>query len=99
MPRPLDTGQLAVPDPEARPVMILQEVPSRGASMELQSDQPAPHSHHQRLRGPGPVAGAQGATTEPVVTALTRLAVAARDLEVVLGKIIKIHKNTFYGII
>ena len=64
--------------------MILQELPSRGASVELQGDQPAPHSHHQRLRGAGPVAGAQGATTEPVVTALTRLAVAARDLEVVL---------------
>ena len=73
----LDTGKLTISDPEARFVMILHELPCRSARVELQSDQPAPDPDDERFRGPGSMAGAEGATTEPVVTGLTGLAVAA----------------------
>ena len=48
--------------------------------MQLQGDQPAPDPDDERFRGPGSMAGAEGSTTEPVVTGLTGLAVATRYL-------------------
>ena len=61
--------------------MILHELPCRSARVQLQGDQSAPHPDDEGLRGPGPMAGAEGSTTEPVVAGLTGLTVAARYLE------------------
>ena len=94
----LDTGQLTVPDPEAWLMMILHELACRSPSVELQGDEPAPHAHHQGLTSPGPVVGAEGATTESVVTRLTGLAEAARYLEVVLDAVLGGHPRSSEGV-
>ena len=68
--------------------MILHKLPGRSARVKLQRDQPAPHSDHERLRGPGSVTGAQSATTEPVMAGLTGLTVAPWDLEIILHTVL-----------
>ena len=84
----LHTCELLVGDPEARLVVLLPVLPHRSARVELQGDQPAPHSDHQRLGAGGPVVGAELTSTEPVVTDGSSLAEAPRDLEVVLHTVL-----------
>ena len=81
--------------------MILQELPCRSARVKLQGDQPAPDPDDERLRGSGPMAGTESSTTEPVVTDLTGLAVAAgylnnHILEMILTFLLELRDNIPY---